>query len=49
MWVIEYAWRLLTDKKVRCRQCSAFIGYVCREGHTDWVCAECGNGDIKAV
>lgn len=49
MWLIEYAYRLFTDKKVRCQRCGTFIGYVVRDGHTAWLCWECGDGQATAV
>lgn len=38
-WLIEAIWRQLTDRKVHCRICGVELGYVVRNGHTDWVCA----------
>lgn len=44
MWIVEYVWRRLTDRKVHCRRCGAFIGYVGRVGHQNWLCPTCGHG-----
>lgn len=49
MWLIECAYRLLTDRKVRCQKCHTTIGYVVREGHAAWLCEECGSGQVTAV
>lgn len=49
MWLIEYVYRLFTDKRVSCLRCDTMIGYVVRKGHARWLCPECGGGDYKAV
>lgn len=49
MWPIEYAYRLLTDKKVRCQRCRATVGYVVRKGHDRWLCEACGGGHPTAL
>lgn len=47
--MIALLYRLLTDKRVRCRQCKATVGYVTRQGHAAWLCVSCGNGEFVAL
>lgn len=49
MWLVEYVYRLFTDKKVKCQNCGTFIGYVVRRGHKAWHCEKCGSGQVTAV
>lgn len=47
--MIEYLYRMLTDKKVHCQRCRELVGYMTRKGHADWLCAECGGGQPQAL
>jgi hypothetical protein len=42
-WLADHSglFRRLTDRKVHCELCGAFVGYVWLRGHRVWHCAAC--------
>lgn len=47
---LERAWRWVADRRVECWYCGDRIGYVARDGHADWACAECsGSGKVESL
>jgi hypothetical protein len=50
-WIADHSslYRRLTDRRVVCRGCGTFVGYVWRHGHAAWLCEDCGGGEVTAV